>query len=44
MNTLADNPVIIEALRTPIGTTGGVFADQTTTDLAVLPRDVVNAG
>ncbi|MDK9302420.1 thiolase family protein [Propionibacterium freudenreichii] len=34
MNTLADNPVIIEALRTPIGTTGGVFADQTTTDLA----------
>ncbi|AWY96492.1 Acetyl-CoA C-acetyltransferase vraB [Propionibacterium freudenreichii] len=34
MSALADNPVIIEALRTPIGTTGGVFADQTTTDLA----------
>ncbi|CEI46647.1 acetyl-CoA C-acetyltransferase [Propionibacterium freudenreichii] len=34
MSTPADNPVIIEALRTPIGTTGGVFADQTTTDLA----------
>ncbi|MDN6659865.1 MAG: acetyl-CoA C-acyltransferase, partial [Acidipropionibacterium jensenii] len=29
-----DRPVIIDALRTPIGTTGQMFSHLTTTDLA----------